>query len=103
LITTSENFTDACKKIGLSINGSNGREQVKKRCRELNISFEHFSIPKMNWNSHPKYDLEEILVENSTYKAISRLKTRLINDGLLEYKCECCGNIGFWNDKPLSL
>ena len=103
LIITSENFTDACRKIGLSINGSNGREQIKKRCRELNISFEHFSIPKKNWNSHPKYELEEILVENSTYKAISRLKARLVKEGLLEYKCECCGNTGFWNNKPLSL
>jgi hypothetical protein len=70
---------------------------------ELNISFEHFSYPKKDWNSYPKYDIEEILVENSTYKSISRLKMRLIDSGLLEYKCEICGNEGKWNGKPLVL
>lgn len=103
IIASTSSFTDACRKIGLSINGSNGREQIKKRCLELNFSFEHFSSPKKDWTSHPKYDLEEILVENSTYKSISRLKMRLINSGLLEYKCEICGNEGKWNGKPLVL
>ena len=41
--------------------------------------------------------MEEILVENSTYKNISRLKIRLINEGYLEYKCSMCNNDGFWN------
>lgn len=31
-----------------------------------------------------------------------RLKFRLIEDGVKEYKCECCGNI-MWNDKPIPL
>lgn len=46
--------------------------------------------------------MEEILVENSTYANLSRLKTRLVNEGLLEYKCAVCG-ISEWLGKPLTL
>ena len=45
----------------------------------------------------------KILVENSTYANISRLKIRLINEGRLEYKCACCGNIGEWQGQKLTL
>lgn len=103
LIKNSISFTDACRKIGLSINGSNGRNQIKKRCEELRISYEHFSTSQINQFSHTKYNLEEILIENSNYKNISRLKIRLINSGLLKYKCELCGNEGEWLGKKLSL
>ena len=34
---------------------------------------------------------DEILIENSTYANISRLKERLVREGKLEYKCQNCG------------
>ena len=34
---------------------------------------------------------------------MNRLKIRLFKEGLLEEKCAICGNLGEWNDKPLSL
>lgn len=92
--------------------GSNGRNQIKKRCAELNLSLEHLynnKKPKIkptttnNRYSHPKYDLKEILVENSSYENRTRLKERLIKEGYLEYQCAICGNKGVWLDKPLSL
>ena len=46
--------------------------------------------------------MSEILVKNSNYVAISRLKKRLVNEGYLEYKCACCG-ISEWMNKPISL
>jgi 5-methylcytosine-specific restriction endonuclease McrA len=50
-----------------------------------------------------RYDLKDILIENSTYANISRLKERLLQENKLEYKCAICGNNGRWLDKPLSL
>ena len=47
--------------------------------------------------------MDEILVENSSYANIGRLKTRLIKEKLLEYKCAFCGNTGEWQGKPLAL
>ena len=29
------------------------------------------------------------------------MKKRIIDNNLLEYKCECCGLEPFWNGKPL--
>jgi len=96
-------MTDAIKKIGLSINGSNARTQIKKRCIELDISLDHFNKVQKEWISHPKYSLDEILIENSTYTSRTRMKARILEAGLLEYKCECCGNTGEWQNKTLSL
>ena len=49
-----------------------------------------------------KYSLDEILIENSPYMSITRLKIRLINEGKMEYKCQNCG-ITEWLGKPITL
>lgn len=75
---------------------SHGRSSVdiiKRRCEQLNISTEHF---KKTSNGVKKIPLEDILIENSTYKNTSRLKERLIKENYLEYKCAICGNVGIW-------
>jgi hypothetical protein len=46
--------------------------------------------------------LELILVENSTYTGSAHLKKRLIAEGILENRCQCCG-ISEWLGQPLSL
>lgn len=105
LIKNSYNFSDVCKQLGLSINGSNGRNQIKKRCEQLNIDYSHFLLNKKRApdNSHPKYSLEEILVENSTYSNRTSLKRRIINANLIPYECALCKNTGEWLGNPLSL
>ncbi|MBQ4060579.1 MAG: HNH endonuclease [Bacilli bacterium] len=76
---------------------------IKKRCEQLKLSTSHFSQTKAANNNNTKYKLEDILIENSTYKNISRLKERLVKEGKLEYKCAICGNTGEWNKKILIL
>ena len=97
-------MSECCRKIGLSEKGSNGRTQIHKRCKELNIDDSHLS------NSHPltrhnpqKQDMKKILVKNSTYLNRTALKQRLIDEHLLEYRCAICGNKGEWNNYPLTL
>ncbi len=46
--------------------------------------------------------LDKILIENSTYENMSRLKIRLFSEQIKENKCEECG-ITEWNNKPLTL
>ena len=69
----------------------------------MNLSTAHFSSTRAANITSTKYSLDEILIENSTYKNISRLKERLIKEKRLEYKCAICGNIGEWNGKKLTL
>lgn len=100
IIQSSNSFNAVLNKLNMSHNrGSN--DIIRRRCAELNISYEHFHRPMGGYN--PKKDLSEILIENSTYKSTSALKRRIIAAGLMEYKCAICGNTGEWLDKPLTL
>ena len=47
--------------------------------------------------------LEQILAEQSTFKDLTRLKRRLIKEGLLELRCYKCNNSGNWMGEPLTL
>ena len=42
------------------------------------------------------------MVKNSSYTNFFRLKKRIINENLIEYKCSICG-IENWNNKPIVL
>lgn len=102
LVKNATSYSSICKQIGLSPYGKNGKEQIKKRCAELNISTDHIT-GKAEKTTSQKYSLDEILVKNSTYQNRSRLKIRLINEHRLDYKCAICGNTGIWNNKELVL
>ena len=100
LIANSNSYNDFLKKINMS-HGRSSTDIIKRRCASLNISCSHFQN-----NGHgnlPKYELEDILVEESTYTNLPRLKERLLKAGLLEYKCAICGNTGTWMNMDLTL
>ena len=97
IIASSNSLSGCLKKIGLV--GGSSFEKLNKRIKELNCSIEHF---KGQSKSFTKYKLEEILIKDSTYANISKLKERLIKANLLEYKCHKCG-ITEWQNEPISL
>jgi len=70
---------------------------------ELNIS--HFNRGRYNnkYGFRNKIELNEILIENSTYTNRTRLKKRLYKEGLKERKCELCGQDEIWKGKKMSL
>ena len=70
-------------------------DSLRKVMDENNIDYSHFGYNKVT-------DLSKQLIKNSTYNN-QTLKKRLIKEGLLEYKCQLCGNNGFWNNKELVL
>ena len=71
----------------------------------MGIDFNEFKTisEKNHKKGNPKYSLEEILIENSSYTNRTRLKIRLLKEHLIEYKCAICGNKGEWNNQPLTL
>lgn len=81
--------------------GRSSYDLFKKRCEELNISYDHFQ--SYGNQSHPKYSLEEILVENSQYKNLASLKNRILEAKLISYECAICHNKGEWMGKELIL
>ena len=102
IVANANTYSDCLRALGLTTRGGSSSDILKRRIAELNCSTEHFGTLQMKSPS-AKYDLDEILVENSTYANISRLKIRLINEGRLEYKCACCGNTGEWQGQKLTL
>lgn len=101
LVMNSTSYLQCSLALGYTKNGRHPYDLIKKRCSELNISTDHFYRTRPS--EVKKYDLNEMLVENSTYTNLTRLKIRVINAGLLKYECAICGNPGVWNGKDLSL
>jgi Zn finger protein HypA/HybF involved in hydrogenase expression len=101
LINDSSCISDVLRKLGYSTNGNSWASKiVKERMEKLELIF-----TKKNAYYYKKYSsklpLEQVLIKDSGYNR-TKLKERLIKEGLKEYKCECCG-ITEWNGKPLSL
>ena len=76
--------------------GRSSNDILKRRCEQLGISCEHFK--RFGNGFVPKYELQEILVENSSYTNTNHLRS-----GLLKNECAICGNPGMWLGQPLSL
>ena len=49
-----------------------------------------------------KYKLEEVLIENSLVTRTVLIKY-LKKFNVLDYKCACCGNKGYWQGRELTL
>ena len=95
------NMYDLCKKMGIKNIGGGDYKEVRDLAKSLNLSLK-FSYKRNIKFSNKRYTLNEILVENSEYKSANRLKTKLIKEGIKEYKCEKCG-INEWNGKQIGL
>jgi len=88
--------------LDVNSRGSGAYKTFKNHCKRLGVE-----IPK-NKNRGAdgignKQPLNEVLVENSTYQNISRLKKRLVSEKIMEYKCNGCDNKGEWMDNPIVL
>lgn len=114
---TDEQFTAACannksrastlKELGLKPETGANIAWFNYHQEKLNINTSHWL--GQGWrkdrefpNERGSIPLTNILVENSTYTSNDRLKKRLVNEGILEYKCAEC-SIVEWNGKQLSL
>lgn len=101
LINNSASTADVLRSLEYSTKGNSWAYKiVAERIDKLNVAFGK----KLKLDSVGKVKqipLEEILTEDSNYNR-TRLKDRLIQSGLKEYKCEICG-ISEWMEKPISL
>ena len=100
LIENSSSTADVLRSLDYSVKGNSWAYRiVQERMDKLHLTFGK-KVSQVNINSE-KLPLNKILVEDSEYNR-TRLKERLVQEGLKEYKCECCG-ITEWQGKPISL
>lgn len=102
IVKNADSYSDCLRALGLTTAGGSSTDILKRRIEELQCDISHFGLNQKSGGSHPKYPLDDILVENSTYANIASLKNRLVKEGRLEYKCAFCG-ISEWRGLPLSL
>lgn len=94
LINKSNTYSQVLRALGLTPRGGSSLKVLKQRINDLNLNTSHFLQKHENGAASNRIELSKILVANSTYASISRLKIRLVKEGLLEYKCSICQNTG---------
>ena len=96
IIKTSNSQKEVMRKLGYK---SNSNEMLKLKIKEFGID----RTLLKNIKSKPSIkNLDDILANKVEYESRA-LKKRLVAEGILEYKCILCGNIGEHNGKPLTL
>ena len=95
-------MAELMRKLGYTANRGNSFKNLKDYLIDNNVDISHFKGKSHGSSKTEKYSLEQILVENSTYSNMTRLKERILKANLLEYKCSECG-ISEWNNKHLVL
>lgn len=104
-----ESFTlkEVLLKLHLDSKGGN-YNTIHKYIKLYNLNTSHFNANEArivglnNYSRNKLIPLENILVENSTYKRTS-LKNRLYKTGLKKRECEICGQGEKWNGRKMSL
>jgi 5-methylcytosine-specific restriction endonuclease McrA len=101
-VAASDSVSEVSRRLGYTPNGGVHR-MILGYIRNSGFDTSHFT--GMRWargRRLPKIPLDEILVENSTYRANSRLRMRLIAAGLLKPECAVCG-LTTWRGQRLPL
>ena len=93
------------KEVLKMIGYSHGRyyEFLSKRIQNSNVTLCIFEKNRLNRiHSYSKANLEDVLVENSTYDR-SNLKNRILKDNLINYVCAICNLKDEWMGKKIVL
>ena len=106
-VENNKSIAGVARDLGLKPYGGN-YGTINRHIIKNNIDNSHFT--GQGWNKDnpsqltTKIDLKDILVANSTYTSSGHLRVRLVNEGILEYRCSnlTCG-ISSWLGKELVL
>ena len=77
-------------------------KQIRKILEDNNVDTSHFVEGQaVTEYAHPALETKDYLVKGSTI-ASSKLRNKIIKEGIKEHKCECCG-LTEWQGKPIPL
>lgn len=92
---------DVLRNLGYSVKGNSWAYKiVDEKMQKLNITFGK-KFTNSYTGKHAAIPMPQVLTEDSSY-CRTKLKARLLAEGIKEYKCECCG-LTEWNGKPITL
>lgn len=107
-VRTSTSWAGVLRKLNRKIGGGT-LHALKQLAEQLKLDTSHMSgqgwakgvkARERWWET--KKPLSEILVINSTYTSTNHLRKRLIEEGIKEHRCECCGYTE-WLGRPIPI
>jgi len=102
-LASSYTIADTLRNLGISTSPGNYKT-VKGYITRLGLDISHHTGRAHGTSVTPlKQSLEEILVEDSTYRNTVALKQRLFKAGLLKEVCLKCGLLPVWEEEPITL
>lgn len=98
------------RSFSTSTNRKSINRKLSQRLSGRKLSESHIESIKKSWQNENRprktnknrTNLDDLLVVNSSYTT-QCIKRRLLQENMLEYKCNQCPNTGTHNDKPLTL
>ena len=106
IVSKSSTFAEILRSFDVKISTGGNYRTLYKRLDTEGIDYSHIT-KGLNANKgksiSPRFSLKEILVKDSKYASPSRLKIRVIREGLLKEVCLICGIDPKWNGEKLTL
>lgn len=102
IVENAVSMSDVMRKLGYTANRGNSVGGLKRYLDENGIDYKRFTKENPRCCYRKGIPLEKILVKDSDYTNMTRLKQRILDEGLLVNVCDCCG-ISEWQGKPLVL
>lgn len=101
--SNSSSVTETMVNLGLKPNGY-AHARFKQRLKNLGFEWKNAAAWSRGKKLGPKRHILEYLTKDGPIIASSKLRKRLIREGIKQEKCECCG-ITEWNGQkaPLQL
>jgi len=105
IVKRNSTLSGVLREMDLEPSNSGGRfRDLKQRLTEEEINYSHITLGVFS-NQGRKipseaFPLEEVMIENSTYSR-GNLKKRLLKNGMLENKCDICGQLPEYNGQIL--
>ena len=102
LIESHKSIRSVLTELGYKNASGAMHKKLRERIEQIDISVDHM-VSRFGSSNGKTIPLNEILVQNSQYQNIGRLKIRLINENKMCYICVKCENNGDWMGSPITL
>lgn len=104
VVNESKTYREVLNKFKRNTSGASYK-QLYKKLNEWNINTSHFynrsELMIKNNGIYSRKDNNELFSINNVGR--SSIKNRILNDNLIEYKCNFCGQDENWYNKKISL
>lgn len=98
----SESIREVLSKMGYSPNGGGTAARIKRLIQENQIDTHHFNGQGHTKNIGKYRTATEKYLNNEVAITSHKLRKRLLEEGIFEYKCSCCG-MTEWLNNPIPL